>query len=88
MAFSAQTEKYSGKMGTLTFGSGDQALTVGGQAAMPFAAFDGDLPNKPIVAMEVYDVVNPDWPAAVVDPFKDVINDPIAWAKKLSLIHI
>ncbi|MCD6535221.1 MAG: acetyl-CoA decarbonylase/synthase complex subunit delta [Deltaproteobacteria bacterium] len=82
MAFSVQTEKYSGKMGTLTFGSGDQAITVGGQAAMPFAAFDGELPNKPIVAMEVYDVVNPDWPAAVVDPFKDVINDPIAWAKK------
>ncbi|HIE07536.1 MAG TPA: acetyl-CoA decarbonylase/synthase complex subunit delta [Desulfarculaceae bacterium] len=82
MAFSAQTEKYSGKMGTLTFGSGDQALTVGGQAAMPFAAFDGELPNKPVIAMEVYDVVNADWPAAVVDPFKDVINDPIAWAKK------
>ncbi|RLB70846.1 MAG: acetyl-CoA decarbonylase/synthase complex subunit delta [Deltaproteobacteria bacterium] len=82
MAFSVQTEKYSGKMGTLTFGSGDQAITVGGQAAMPFATFDGELPNKPIVAMEVYDVVSPDWPAAVVEPFKDVINDPIAWAKK------
>ena len=82
MAFSAQTEKYSGKMGTLTFGSGDQALTVGGQASMPFAAFDGELPNKPVIAMEVYDVVSPDWPAAVVEPFKDVINDPIAWAKK------
>ncbi len=82
MAFSAQTEKYSGKMGTLTFGSGDQALTVGGQAAMPFGSFDGELPNKAVIAMEVYDVVNPEWPAAVVDPFKDVINDPVAWAKK------
>ncbi|MBN2706489.1 MAG: acetyl-CoA decarbonylase/synthase complex subunit delta [Deltaproteobacteria bacterium] len=82
MAFSAQTEKYSGKMGTLTFGSGDHALTVGGQAAMPFGTFDGAIPYKPIVAMEVYDVVDPEWAAAVVDPFKDVINDPIAWAKK------
>jgi len=82
MAFSAQTEKYSGKMGTLTIGCGDQAITIGGQAAMPFGTFDGELPHKPLIAMEVYDVVDPEWPAAVVDPFKDVINDPIAWAKK------
>jgi len=82
MAFSVQTEKYSGKMGTLTLGSGDQALTVGGQAAMPFATLDGELPNKAVIAMEVYDVVNPEWPAAVVEPFKDVINDPVTWAKK------
>ncbi len=82
MAFSAITEKYSGKVGTLTFGSGDQAITVGGQATMPFCTFDGEIPHKPVVAMEVYDVVNPEWPDAVVEPFKDVINDPIAWAKK------
>ncbi len=82
MAFAAVSEKYSGKMRELEIGSGDKKVVVGGQASMPFCSFDGDLGNKPIVAMEVYDIVDPEWPAAVVDPFKDVINDPIAWAKK------
>ena len=82
MAFAAVSEKYSGKMRELEIGSGDKKVVVGGQASMPFCSFDGDLGNKPVVAMEVYDVVDPEWPAAVVDPFKDVINDPIAWAKK------
>ncbi len=82
MAFAAVLEKYSGKMREMEIGAGDRKVVVGGQASMPFCSFDGDLGNKPIIAMEVYDVVNPEWPAAVVDPFKDVINDPIAWAKK------
>jgi len=82
MAFAAVSEKYSGKMRELEIGSGDKKVVVGGQASMPFCSFDGDLGNKPIVAMEVYDIMDPEWPAAVVDPFKDVINDPIAWAKK------
>ncbi|MBN2231536.1 MAG: acetyl-CoA decarbonylase/synthase complex subunit delta [Deltaproteobacteria bacterium] len=82
MAFSAVSEKYSGKMRALEIGVGDKKAVVGGQASMPFCSFDSDLPNKPIIAMEVYDVVDPEWPAAVVDPFKDVISDPVAWAKK------
>ncbi|MBN2333268.1 MAG: acetyl-CoA decarbonylase/synthase complex subunit delta [Deltaproteobacteria bacterium] len=82
MAFAAVSEKYSGKMRTLVIGTGDKSVAVGGQATMPFCDFDGELGKKPLIAMEVYDVVDPEWPAAVVDPFKDVINDPVAWAKK------
>ena len=82
MAFSAVSEKYSGKMREMEIGTGDKKIVVGGQAAMPFCTFDGDFPRKPAIAMEVYDLVDPEWPAAVVEPFKDVINDPLAWAKK------
>ena len=32
--------------------------------------------------MEVYDTPPTDWPEAAVAPFKDVLNDPVAWAKK------
>jgi acetyl-CoA decarbonylase/synthase, CODH/ACS complex subunit delta len=32
--------------------------------------------------MEVYDVAPEDWPEASLEPFKDVVNDPVAWAKK------
>ncbi|MFH1597104.1 MAG: acetyl-CoA decarbonylase/synthase complex subunit delta, partial [Pseudomonadota bacterium] len=34
------------------------------------------------IAMEVYDARPEDWPEAALEPFQDVINDPVAWAKK------
>lgn len=39
------------------------------------------MPNKPIIAMEITDV-EPNWPAPLKEIFKDVYNDPAAWAKK------
>jgi acetyl-CoA decarbonylase/synthase complex subunit delta len=39
--------------------------------------------NPPRIAMEVWDYdPSQDWPAAAVEPFKDVIASPDAWAKK------
>jgi len=32
--------------------------------------------------MEVPDCVPLEWPKAAIEPFADVKNDPIAWAKK------
>ena len=40
------------------------------------------MPHPPRIAMEVYDVAPEDWPEAALEPFKDVVNDPVAWAKK------
>jgi acetyl-CoA decarbonylase/synthase complex subunit delta len=38
--------------------------------------------NKPRIAMEVWDTTPEDWAEAAMAPFKDVISDPAAWAKK------
>jgi acetyl-CoA decarbonylase/synthase complex subunit delta len=40
------------------------------------------MPHAPRIAMEVYDVPPEEWPEAALEPFKDVANDPVAWAKK------
>ena len=32
--------------------------------------------------MEIWDMEPEDWPEAAIAPFKDVISDPVAWAKK------
>ncbi len=40
------------------------------------------MPHPPRIAMEVYDAPPEDWPEAALEPFKDVVNDPVAWAKK------
>jgi acetyl-CoA decarbonylase/synthase complex subunit delta len=41
------------------------------------------MPNKPVVAMEVWDMDPEEWPEAALSQFKDVVSDPAAWAKKM-----
>ncbi|MCF8068567.1 MAG: acetyl-CoA decarbonylase/synthase complex subunit delta [Desulfobacterales bacterium] len=75
-------ETYSGGINEISLGSGDNSVTVGGETSYPFYLFEGDMPNKPRIAMEVWDMEPDDWPEAVLCPFKDVLSDPAAWAKK------
>ena len=82
MAFELNKESYTGGIKEISIGKGDAALTVGGETCYPFYTFEGDMPNKPIIAMEIWDMEPEDWPEAAVAPFKDVISDPAAWAKK------
>lgn len=82
MAFEIQKIIYTGKIKEVTLGKGPRAVTVGGETAYPFYLFEGEMPHPPRIAMEVYDVVPDDWPEAALEPFRDVINDPVAWAKK------
>ncbi len=82
MAFEIPKESYKGKIREVTLGTGDKAKKIGGFDAMPPNVFEGNFPNKPLIAMEVYDSPPKDWAPAAVEPFKDVLDDPVAWAKK------
>ncbi len=82
MGFEFTKEKYSGAIKEITLGQGDKAVTVGGATCYPFYSFEGEMPHKPRVAMEVWDMEPEEWPEAALSPFKDVIADPAAWAKK------
>ena len=82
MGFELKKESYSGGIKAISIGKGDSAITVGAQTCYPFYTFEGNMPNKPIIAMEIWDMAPEDWPEPVVAPFKDVISDPAAWAKK------
>ena len=82
MAFELNKESYTGGIKEISIGKGDSALKVGGETCYPFYTFEGDMPNKPVIAMEIWDMEPEDWPEAVTAPFKDVISDPAAWAKK------
>ena len=75
-------ESYTGGIKEITLGKGDKAVTVGGETCYPFYCFEGDMPNKPVVAMEVWDMEPEEWPEAALSHFKDVVSDPAAWAKK------
>lgn len=82
MGFELVKESYAGGIKAITIGKGDNALTIGGQTCYPFYQFEGEMPGKPIVAMEIWDMEPEEWPEAAMAPFKDVLGDPAAWAKK------
>ena len=82
MAFEFFKESYTGSIKEIALGKGNKAVTVGGEACYPFYQFEGAMPNKPKIAMEIWDMEPDEWPEAALAPFKDVISDHAAWAKK------
>ncbi|NIQ88544.1 MAG: acetyl-CoA decarbonylase/synthase complex subunit delta, partial [Gammaproteobacteria bacterium] len=84
MAFEIPKQTYSGDIKATTLGVGDKAVTVGGENSYPFHTFEGDMPNAPKIAMEIWDKdPGDDWAEAAKEPYKDVLGDPVAWAKKV-----
>ena len=84
MAFEIPKQDYSGDIKATTLGVGDKAVTVGGENSYPFHTFEGEMPNAPKIAMEIWDKdPGEDWAEAAKEPFKDVLGDPVAWAKKV-----
>ena len=82
MAFAISTVKYSGAINEVVLGSANK-LTVGGETCYPFFTFEGKMPNKPKIAMEVWDMdPGEEWPEWVKSHFEGVLSDPGAWAKK------
>ena len=82
MAFEFYKESYAGGIKEISLGKGEKTVVVGGETCYPFYDFEGDTPNKPKIAMEIWDIAPEDWPEAALAPFKDVVSDPAAWAKK------
>jgi acetyl-CoA decarbonylase/synthase complex subunit delta len=82
MAFEVPKTAYSGRVKEVTLGKGDKAVTVGGETAYPFHLFEGEMPNRPRIAMDVYDCPPDEWAEAALEPFAGVTDDPVAWAKK------
>jgi acetyl-CoA decarbonylase/synthase, CODH/ACS complex subunit delta len=83
LAFQPTKQVYSGRIREVTIGHGDRAVTIGGKAAFPFHTFEGAAPCAPRVAMEIWDKdPSEDWSEAAKAPFKGVLGDTAAWAKK------
>jgi acetyl-CoA decarbonylase/synthase complex subunit delta len=83
LAFDIPKQIYSGKIGETALGGGSGAVKLGGEDAYPFHSFEGSMPNPPRIAMEIWDYdPSGEWPSAAVEPFRDVISSPEAWAKK------
>lgn len=89
MAVEILKEKYRNKVGEVVLGATkDQGgtrshtITVGGESALPFLHFEGEIPNRPVLALEVWDMVPGEWDPLFEKHYADVWSDPGAWAKK------
>ncbi|MCK5247910.1 acetyl-CoA decarbonylase/synthase complex subunit delta, partial [Candidatus Bipolaricaulota bacterium] len=64
-------------------GTRTSTVTIGGASVMPFHHFEGAMPHRPAVAMEINDIAPTDWPPALQAPIADVMDDPAAWAARI-----
>jgi acetyl-CoA decarbonylase/synthase complex subunit delta len=83
MDYKAPVEAYTGVVREITIGKGNKSMKIGGENILPLHFFDqGSNPNPVKFALEILDMKPEDWPEHAVEPFKDVISDPVSWAKK------
>lgn len=82
MAIEIPKIQYTGKVRKVILGKGDKSIEIGEADSYPFHLFEGQLPCKPKLALEIQDIPPADWPPAAIEPYGDVVNDPASWAKK------
>ena len=87
-AFSVRKEKCEAAVRTVRLGatkaeggSRGKTHTIGGATCMPFHFWEGEMPNRPLLAMEVFDSINEKFPEELKKAFGDLIHHPAEMAK-------
>ena len=62
-------------------GTRTSVVRVGGEKGLPYMHFEGPMPNRTVVAMEVWDRAPTDWAPPLMEALGDVVNSPAEWAK-------
>ena len=82
MEYKAPLETCAGRVREVILGVGEKTLKIGGANTLPFHFFEGDLPHPPRFALEVYDRKPRGWAEWALEPFREVVSDPVKWAQK------
>ncbi len=82
-------ESYSGKISEVRIGATrseggtrSHSVTIGGSSSLAFHLFEGEHPNPPVVAMEVFDKPPAKYPPSLLEYFGDVLEKPGEMAKR------
>jgi len=73
--------KYTGAIRQVTVGTGPASITVGGQGCFAFHSFEGEIPNPPVIAYEIWDSGTQEWPEVCRRAYGKALDDPVAWAR-------
>ncbi|AEG15071.1 CO dehydrogenase/acetyl-CoA synthase delta subunit, TIM barrel [Desulfofundulus kuznetsovii DSM 6115] len=82
MAVTIAKERWTNKVAEVVLGTEPNIVKIGGESTLPFLHFEGEMPNRPAVALEVWDMEPTGWPEVLTSAYAGVLNDPVAWAKK------
>ena len=85
MAFEIPKETNPGKISEVTIGATpgqggtrSHTITIGGSTALPFHFFEGEHPQRPAVAMEVFDVISEKYPPVLRELYGELLERPAA----------
>ena len=88
MPIDVPKDTWPGEVRSVTLGaSADQggsrvrAVTVGGEKTLPFMHFEAEMPNAPVIAVEIKDRRPDDWSPLLLEAWGEAADDPAAWAK-------
>ncbi len=81
MSFVPKTQAFSGKINTVTLGTGDKAVTLGGQNVLPFYTFDAPIEHAPKIGVEISDTAK-EWNAPALAAFYAGCETMVDFAKK------
>jgi acetyl-CoA decarbonylase/synthase complex subunit delta len=81
-------EKWSGQVREITLGATaaeggtrSRSVTVGGETTLPFLYFEGEIPHRPAIAVEVQDRSPAEWSPVLLEAWGEVTQDVGDWTK-------
>jgi acetyl-CoA synthase len=87
-AFEVRKETCEVPIWTVKLGAGKKdggtrgtTYIIGGETCMPFHFWEGQMPHRPLVALEVFDQVSEKYPSEFRMLYRDLLNDPAQMAK-------
>jgi acetyl-CoA decarbonylase/synthase complex subunit delta len=88
MPIEVPIDKWPGEVRSVTIGATAseggtraRAVTTGGEKTLPFMHFEAEMPNSPVIAVEIKDRQPDDWSPLLLDAWGETIADPAQWAK-------
>ncbi len=77
-------ESYSGRVNEITLGGGTRktAVTIGGARTIAYGGDRATTGRRPVIAIDVLDAAPTDWAPPLAEAYRDVFDDPAAWARK------
>ena len=82
-------DNYAGSVNRITLGATNEnggsrtsTITVGGSQNVVYGGGADQAGEKPMIAIDVLDSEPDDWPEVLIEPYKDVLDNPAEWAKK------
>lgn len=88
MPIEVPVDKWPGIVRSVTIGASAsdggtraQPVTIGGEKTLPFMHFESEMPNPPVIAVEIKDRRPEDWSPLLLDAWGDLVDNPANWAK-------